>query len=188
MHLQGEAQDRMNALMERTQELGMHFTHSVVDPATLGTLQLTGGLAGGCCRAVGDRGRCRDDACDQFDGEPMLVKHQCCHGFSHPTLLLAEAAQRLPVALRRRLQPLANPGSGAVVGLAAPGDTPMLHSLLRNAADEGLRRAAWEACHQTPASNLGVLDALVEVRASCCACCACCASCGLHISSGKLLS
>ena len=57
MHLQGEAQDRMNALMERTQELGMHFTHSVVDPAALGTLQLTGGLAGGCCRAVGERGR-----------------------------------------------------------------------------------------------------------------------------------
>ena len=38
VHLQGEAQDRMNALMERTQELGMRFTHSVVDPAALGML------------------------------------------------------------------------------------------------------------------------------------------------------
>lgn len=46
MHLQGEAQDRMNALMERSQELGMRFTHSVVNPAALGTLQLTGTLAG----------------------------------------------------------------------------------------------------------------------------------------------
>ncbi len=54
VHLQGEAQDRMNALMERTQELGMRFTHSVVDPAALGMLRLTGGLAGeapGCCCA-----------------------------------------------------------------------------------------------------------------------------------------
>ncbi|PRW32540.1 putative mitochondrial intermediate mitochondrial [Chlorella sorokiniana] len=120
VHLQGEAQDRMNSLMERSQELGMRFTHSVVDPATLGTLQLTGGMA--------------------------------------------EAAQRLPLALRRRLQPLSNFSSGAVTGLAVSGDTPTLHSLLRNAADEGLRRAAWEACHQTPTSNLAVLDALVEAR------------------------
>lgn len=46
MHLQGERQDRMNALMERAQELGMRFTHSVTDPAALGTLQLRGALAG----------------------------------------------------------------------------------------------------------------------------------------------
>ncbi len=82
----------------------------------------------------------------------------------------AEAAQRLPPALRRRLQPLADPGTGAVRGLAAPGDTPTLHSLLRNAADEGLRRAAWEACYQTPASNLAVLDGLVEVSMLCMLC------------------
>lgn len=61
MHLQGEAQHRMNALMERTQELGMHFTHSVVDPATLGPLQLTGGLAGvrWGCMGVGQARLCR---------------------------------------------------------------------------------------------------------------------------------
>lgn len=75
----------------------------------------------------------------------------------------AEAAQQLPPELQQRFRPLAAPGTGAVHGLACAADTPTLHSLLRHARDEGLRQAAWEACHRQPAANLAALDQLVEV-------------------------
>ena len=72
--------------------------------------------------------------------------------------------------MQKRLRPLApaggglGGGGGGPPGLAAPADTPSLHTLLRTARDEDLRRAAFEKCQRTPASNLAAIDALVEVR------------------------
>ena len=121
MHLGGAQRDRMNDLMHQAHTLGMQLTHNVVDPAALGSLELTGSTAA--------------------------------------------AVQQLPPGLQRRFRPVpALGGGGGVAGLACAADTPSLHSLLRHAGDEGLRRAAWEACHRQPAANLAVLDALVEVR------------------------
>lgn len=121
VHLSGSQRDRMTHLVHRGQALGMQFTHNVLDPAQLGSLELRGGLA--------------------------------------------EAASRLPHHLQKRLRPLAAPGGGgAVQGLACLADTSMLQSLLRSSRDEGLRRAAFQACHRQPAANLAVLDALVEAR------------------------
>jgi len=81
----------------------------------------------------------------------------------------SDVAQQLPSVLQRKLRPLAargrlGGGGGALAGLSMPADTPTLHALLRTSRDEGLRRAAFEACHRQPTSNLAVLDALVEVR------------------------
>lgn len=55
-------------------------------------------------------------------------------------------------------------GGGGIAGLACPADSQLLHSLVRGAKGEGLRRAAFEAMHRQPGANLAVLDALVEVR------------------------
>jgi hypothetical protein len=72
--------------------------------------------------------------------------------------------RHLPLSLQKRFRPLAGAGSGgAVQGLACPADSASLHSLLRGARHEGLRRAAFGAYHRQPASNLALLDDLVEV-------------------------
>jgi hypothetical protein len=57
----------------------------------------------------------------------------------------------------------ADGGGGGIAGLACPADSQLLHSLVRGAKGEGLRRAAFEAMHRQPGANLAVLDALVEV-------------------------
>ena len=46
VHLSGSQRDRMTHLVHRGQALGMQFTHNVLDPAQLGSLELRGGLAG----------------------------------------------------------------------------------------------------------------------------------------------
>eukprot|EP00887_Chlorella_sp_A99_P005743 scaffold1.g5743.t1 len=74
------------------------------------------------------------------------------------------ALQRLPHSVQRKLLPVVDSGSGRVRGLAVPGDSHLLNAIMSHSSDEGLRRQAFMAYHQQPASNAKLLDRLVLGR------------------------
>lgn len=73
------------------------------------------------------------------------------------------AVARLPRRLQRLFRPRQAPGSGSVDALAAAGDSPTLNAL-RQAGEEGVRRAAYTVYHTQPACNLALIDQLVQGR------------------------
>ena len=154
--------------MARAQGLGMRLTQNVADPGRLGSLELTGPLAGApACSGAWVRHRPAAAATAAAVAAAMPAEHAAAADTATcAPLPRVEAAQALPDGLRRRLRPLQGGAFGGVRGLACPADTAALQAVQRAAGDEGLRRAAWEACHRSPADNLAVLDALVEVGAA----------------------